>query len=203
MENACRKKASPPQATSKNVAHNDMISSQLKFDLLLYFADPRVRNMHILVTGAAGFIGFHLVRRLLNRGDTVVGLDNLNNYYDVRLKRGRLTLLEQDKNFSFIEANLEDSNSIQNVFDQHAFDRVVNLAAQAGVRYSLENPRAYIDANIVGFLNILENCRHNEVPHLVYASSSSVSGANTKMPFSVHHNVDHPVSLYAVSKKSN
>ncbi|MGB1833031.1 MAG: NAD-dependent epimerase [bacterium] len=159
--------------------------------------------MHILVTGAAGFIGFHLVRRLLDRGDTVVGLDNLNSYYDVRLKRDRLILLEQKKNFSFIEANLEDSNSIQNVFDQHAFDRVVNLAAQAGVRYSLENPRAYIDANIVGFLNILENCRHNGVPHLVYASSSSVYGANTKMPFSVHHNVDHPVSLYAASKKSN
>ena len=159
--------------------------------------------MHILVTGAAGFIGFHLTRRLLDRGDTVVGLDNLNSYYDVRLKRDRLMLLEQEKNFNFIEANLEDSNSIQNVFDQHAFDRVVNLAAQAGVRYSLENPRAYIDANIVGFLNILENCRHYEVSHLVYASSSSVYGANTKMPFSVHQNVDHPVSLYAASKKSN
>ena len=143
--------------------------------------------MRILVTGAAGFIGFHLVRRLLDRGGTVVGLDNLNNYYDVRLKRDRLMQLEQKKNFSFIEANLEDSNSIQNVFDQHAFDRVVNLAAQAGVRYSLENPRAYIDANILGFLNILENCRHNEVPHLVYASSSSVYGANTKMPFSVQY----------------
>jgi len=159
--------------------------------------------MHILVTGTAGFIGFHLTRWLLDRGDTVIGLDNLNSYYDVRLKRDRLMLLEQEKNFNFIEANLEDSTSIQNVFDQHVFDRVVNLAAQAGVRYSLENPRAYIDANIVGFLNILENCRHYEVPHLVYASSSSVYGANTKMPFSVHHNVDHPVSLYAASKKSN
>ena len=164
------------------MAHNDLISSQLKNDLLPYFAISRVRNMQILVTGAVGFIGFHLTRRLLDRGNTVVGLDNLNSYYDVRLKRDRLMLLEQKKSFSFIEANLEDSNFIQNVFDQHAFDRVVNLAAQAGVRYSLENPRAYIDANIVGFLNILENCRHNEVPHLVCASVVRYMGLTRKCP---------------------
>ena len=159
--------------------------------------------MHILVTGTAGFIGLHLTRRFLEQGDTVVGLDNLNDYYEVSLKRNRLLLLEQEKGFEFSEADLSDSDSIREVFDQHTFDRVVNLAAQAEVRYSLENPKAYIDTNIVGFLNILENCRHVEVPHLLYASSSSAYGANTKMSLSVHHNVDHPVNLYAASKKSN
>jgi UDP-glucuronate 4-epimerase len=156
--------------------------------------------MHILVTGTAGFIDLHLTRRFLEQGDTVVGLDNLNDYYEVSLKRNRLLLLEQEKGFEFSEADLSDSDSIREVFDQHTFDRVVNLAAQAEVRYSLENPKAYIDTNIVGFLNILENCRHVEVSHLLYASNSSAYGANTKMSLSVHHNVDHPVNLYAARK---
>lgn len=157
----------------------------------------------ILVTGAAGFIGFHLSKRLLARGDEIVGLDNLNNYYDVNLKLARLNQLEGQKNFKFVKIDLANKESIAKVFCEEKFDIVVNLAAQAGVRYSLVNPHAYIDSNIVGFMNILEGCRHNKVKHLVYASSSSVYGANTKMPFSVHHNVDHPVSLYAASKKAN
>ncbi|MCA9024661.1 MAG: NAD-dependent epimerase/dehydratase family protein, partial [Planctomycetaceae bacterium] len=158
----------------------------------------------ILVTGAAGFIGYHLSQRLLDRGDTVVGLDNLNDYYSVQLKEDRLAQLTSREGFSFHRLDLSDSNGVQRLFEEEPFDAVVNLAAQAGVRYSLENPRAYIDANIVGFTNILEGCRHSEsVKHLVYASSSSVYGANTLMPFSVHHNVDHPVSLYAATKKSN
>lgn len=159
--------------------------------------------MKILVTGAAGFIGFHLSQRLLERGDSVVGLDNLNTYYDVTLKHNRLLQLQKQAGFEFVQVDVADPQALEAVFAKQDFDRVVHLAAQAGVRYSLENPRAYIDANIVGFLNILENCRHREVPHLVYASSSSVYGANTAMPFSVHQNVDHPVSLYAASKKSN
>ncbi|HEY9693635.1 MAG TPA: NAD-dependent epimerase [Oculatellaceae cyanobacterium] len=157
----------------------------------------------ILVTGAAGFIGFHLSQRLLSRGDEVVGLDNLNNYYDVTLKKSRLTQLEGQPGFSFHQLDLGDREGIANLFTEQKFDVVVNLAAQAGVRYSLKNPHAYIDSNIVGFTNILEGCRHSQVKHLVYASSSSVYGANTKMPFSVHDNVDHPVSLYAASKKAN
>lgn len=158
---------------------------------------------NILVTGCAGFIGFHLTNRLLSSGYPVVGLDNLNSYYDVTLKQARLNLLEKNKSFSFFRASIEDQQAIMKVFTSRAISIVINLAAQAGVRYSLKNPHAYIDSNIVGFLNILEACRHNEVEHLIYASSSSVYGANTKMPFSVHDNVDHPVSLYAATKKAN
>jgi len=157
----------------------------------------------ILVTGAAGFIGFHLSKRLLAHGEQVVGLDNVNPYYSVQLKQDRLQQLEVLPSFRFIKASLEDRSTIEELFQKEQFDVVVNLAAQAGVRYSLENPHAYIDSNIVGFTNILEGCRHNKVKHLVYASSSSVYGANTTMPFSVHHNVDHPVSLYAATKKAN
>jgi UDP-glucuronate 4-epimerase len=157
----------------------------------------------ILVTGAAGFIGFHLTKRLLDRGDEVVGLDNVNDYYDVRLKQARLAQIEGRENFRLERMDLGDREGMEKLFAVEKFDRVVNLAAQAGVRYSLINPHAYVDSNLVGFMNILEGCRHNQVQHLVYASSSSVYGANTRMPFSVHDNVDHPVSLYAASKKAN
>lgn len=159
--------------------------------------------MKVLVTGSAGFIGNNLSEKLLNRGDEVIGIDNLNDYYDVTLKEARLDKIINHENFTEARINLEDRDAVVDVFKTHKPDRVVNLAAQAGVRYSLENPYAYIDTNIVGFLNILEACRHNDVEHLVYASSSSVYGANTNMPFSVHNNVDHPVSLYAATKKSN
>ena len=157
----------------------------------------------ILVTGAAGFIGFHTSQKLLAHGDEVVGLDNLVPYYDVQLKRDRLAILQETSGFSFEEAGLEDRAAVDRVFSEHQFDSVINLAAQAGVRYSLENPQAYIDSNIVGFTNILEACRHAGTGHLVYASSSSVYGANRNKPFSVEDRVDHPVSLYAASKKSN
>ncbi|HMY41296.1 MAG TPA: SDR family NAD(P)-dependent oxidoreductase, partial [Marinagarivorans sp.] len=159
--------------------------------------------MKVLITGTAGFIGSSLAQRLLARGDQVIGLDNLNDYYDVNLKKARLARLTCQSGFTDIRANLEDKTAVNQAFIQHRPDRVVNLAAQAGVRYSLENPQAYIDANITGFLNILEACRHYGCENLVYASSSSVYGANTAMPFSVHNNVDHPVSLYAASKKAN
>jgi UDP-glucuronate 4-epimerase len=159
--------------------------------------------MKIFVTGSAGFIGFHLCRRLLDDGHDVLGVDNLNAYYDVNLKKARLSMLTSYDNFMFKRINIADRESMTSIFAENHFDRVVNLAAQAGVRYSLENPYAYIDANVSGFMNILEGCRHYKVPHLIYASSSSVYGLNTLMPFSVHHNVDHPVSLYAATKKSN
>ncbi|MEX0726809.1 MAG: NAD-dependent epimerase [Planctomycetaceae bacterium] len=156
-----------------------------------------------LVTGAAGFIGFHVARRLLERGDRVVGLDNVNDYYSVQLKRDRLAILEGNGNFSFEEVDLADRAGLEKPFAQNEFKAVIHLAAQAGVRYSLENPSAYVSSNLVGFGNILELCRHHRLGHLVYASSSSVYGANRRMPFSVHDNVDHPLSLYAATKKAN
>jgi UDP-glucuronate 4-epimerase len=159
--------------------------------------------MRILVTGAAGFIGSTLSHRLLARGDDVLGYDNLNDYYDPTLKDARLALLTPKTGFSFVKGSLEDRSTLEAAFDSFKPDRVVNLAAQAGVRYSLENPHAYIDSNIVGFLNVLEACRHRNIEHLVYASSSSVYGSNRKLPFAVEDSVDHPVSLYAASKKAN
>ncbi len=157
----------------------------------------------ILVTGAAGFIGFHLSKRLLDEGCQVVGLDIINDYYDPAIKEARLEILKPHEGFKFVKIDLADQDSMDRLFKEEKFDAVVNLAAQAGVRYSLVNPQSYVDSNLVGFVNILEGCRHNDVKHLVFASSSSVYGSNTKMPFSVHDNVDHPVSLYAASKKSN
>ncbi|UCH23149.1 MAG: NAD-dependent epimerase [Deltaproteobacteria bacterium] len=163
--------------------------------------DFRFKN--VLVTGAAGFIGFHLAKRLADEGYKVTGIDNLSPYYDVNLKEDRLEILNGSQNFTFIQLDLSDREPLEDLFHKTPFDVVVNLAAQAGVRYSLQNPYAYVDSNLVGFLHVLEYCRHANVKHLVFASSSSVYGANTKMPFSVHHNVDHPVSLYAATKKAN
>jgi UDP-glucuronate 4-epimerase len=157
----------------------------------------------VLVTGAAGFIGFHTAEVLLERGDTVVGLDNFDEYYDVSLKEARAAIIEEYDNFSMTRIDLADRAAMESLFEKEGFDKVVHLAAQAGVRHSLENPHAYIDSNIVGTLHILEGCRHNNVEHLVYASSSSVYGANTSMPFSIHQNVDHPLALYGATKKAN
>jgi UDP-glucuronate 4-epimerase len=159
--------------------------------------------MKILVTGAAGFIGHHTSRVLLDRGDEVVGLDNLNDYYDVNLKKARIARFDKLTNWRFVKLDLADRTGMTDLFAAERFERVINLGAQAGVRYSIENPLAYVDSNVVGYTNVLEGCRHNDVEHLVYASTSSVYGANTKMPFSVHQNVDHPLSFYAASKKAN
>lgn len=159
--------------------------------------------MTILVTGSAGFIGYHTTRKLLERGERVVGLDNVNDYYDVALKEARLKQLEPFENFTLARLDLEDNEGVAGLFREHGFKTVIHLAAQAGVRYSLENPRAYVDANVVGFLNIIEGCRHNGIGHLVYASTSSVYGANTDMPFSVKRGVNHPLTLYAATKKAN
>ena len=159
--------------------------------------------MKVLITGAAGFIGMHVAQRLLARGDEVVGIDNLNDYYDVRLKEARLAQLDGRPGFRFVRLDIADTAGVAALFDKEGFDGVINLAAQAGVRYSLRNPHAYAQTNLVGFVNLLEGCRHGGVKHFVYASSSSVYGGNTKMPFSEHDSVDHPVSLYAASKKSN
>ena len=159
--------------------------------------------MKYLVTGAAGFIGMHVSLELLGRGDQVIGFDNLNPYYSVALKRARLDRLVGQAGFRFEEGELADRSRVAELFAAEKFDVVINLAAQAGVRYSLTNPHAYVDSNLVGFVNVLEGCRHHDVQHLTYASSSSVYGANTEMPFSIHHNVDHPLSLYAATKKAN
>jgi UDP-glucuronate 4-epimerase len=159
--------------------------------------------LKIPVTGAAGFIGFHTAKQLLERGDTVVGLDNFNDYYDVSLKESRAAVLDDYENFSMVRINLADREAMESLFEKEKFDKVIHLAAQAGVRYSIENPHSYIESNIVGTLHILEGCRHNNVEHLTYASSSSVYGANTTMPFSTHQNVDHPLALYGATKKAN
>jgi UDP-glucuronate 4-epimerase len=159
--------------------------------------------MKVLVTGSAGFIGYHVSQRLLERGDTVVGLDNLNAYYDVSLKEARLARLAAHGGFRFAKLNLEDRERMASLFAAERPQRIVHLAAQAGVRYSLQNPHAYLDSNLAGFINILEGCRHNGAEHLIYASSSSVYGGNTRLPFSEHDNIDHPVSLYAATKKAN
>jgi UDP-glucuronate 4-epimerase len=181
-----------------------MICANLtRFAVLLWPNSSFVNSERILVTGAAGFIGFHLSKRLIDQGYEVIGLDNMNDYYDVGLKESRLAILQQSNNFSLYKIDLQNKPGLDDLFSKMKFSYVVNLAAQAGVRYSLTNPYAYLESNLTGFLNILEACRHYPIKHLIYASSSSVYGANRKMPFSVHDNVDHPLALYAVTKKSN
>ena len=157
----------------------------------------------ILVTGAAGFIGFHLCQRLLAQGETVLGIDNINDYYDITLKHARLDILKQSRQFQFIQLDLADRTAIEKLFQEHAIQKVANLAAQAGVRYSLKNPHAYVDSNLVGFVNVIEGCRHHDIQHLVFASTSSVYGANTHQPFSEAHTTDHPMAIYAATKKAN
>lgn len=159
--------------------------------------------MNILITGAAGFIGFHTAEKLLQQGESIVGIDNLNDYYTPQLKEDRLKLLSSYKNFTFVKLDINDNDGLENLFSKYKFTDVIHLAAQAGVRYSLKNPRAYVDANLAGFVNILECCRHNDIKHLIFASSSSVYGANIKKPFTESDRVDHPVSLYAATKKAN
>ena len=177
-------------------------SAQIELSAIQH--NPLIPQMaKVLVTGAAGFIGFHASSRLLDSGNDVVGLDNLNAYYDVTLKQARLAQLRERAGFTFVHADIADRSAVERLFSEERFEKVLHLAAQAGVRYSITNPHAYVDSNVSGFLNILEGCRHNRVGHLVYASSSSVYGANTQMPFSVHQNVDHPISLYAATKKAN
>jgi UDP-glucuronate 4-epimerase len=168
-----------------------------------YLSGNNGEQMKVLITGVAGFIGMHVAIRLLERGDEVVGVDNINDYYDIKLKHDRMARIKFYDKFRFIKLDIADRPAMESLFEKEKFQRVINLAAQAGVRYSLINPHAYISSNIVGFTNILEGCRHNQVEHLVYASSSSVYGSNTNMPFSVHQNVDHPVSLYAATKKAS
>jgi UDP-glucuronate 4-epimerase len=157
----------------------------------------------ILITGSAGFIGFHLSKQLLSSEYEIIGIDNLNNYYDINLKQARLNILKKANNFKFYQLDLAHKKDLENLFKEHNFEVVINLAAQAGVRYSLTNPSAYVDSNLVGFVNLLESCRHSQIKHLIFASSSSVYGANTKIPFSTQDNVDHPISLYAATKKAN
>ena len=166
----------------------------------------KIKMKKILVTGGAGFIGFHLINKLLDSKVQIISIDNLNDYYDVQLKQDRLNILQNhhnSENYKFIKLDLADRQGIENLFKEHSFDVVINLAAQAGVRYSIENPHAYVDSNLIGFVNILEGCRNAKVKHLVYASSSSVYGMNTKQPFSTEDRVDYPISLYAATKKSN